>query len=46
MSSQEALWLFEDLLRPAPKMVDMDLAHRREVADLAEAVTIDPPGMT
>jgi hypothetical protein len=45
MVSREALKLNE-ILRKAPKAVDMDLAHQREAGDHAEDMTSEPEGVT
>jgi hypothetical protein len=44
MVSREALKLNE-ILRKAPKAVDMDLAHQREAGDHAEDMTSEPEGV-
>jgi epsilon-lactone hydrolase len=45
MVSPEALKLNE-ILRNAPKAVDMDLAHQREAGEHAEDMTSEPEGVT
>ena len=45
MVSQEALKLNE-ILRNAPKAVDMDLPHQREAGEHAEDMTSEPKGVT
>ena len=45
MVSPEALKLNE-ILRDAPKAVDMDLAHQREAGEHAEDMTSEPKGVT
>jgi len=45
MVSPEALKLNE-ILRNAPKAVDMDLAHQREAGEHAEDMTSEPGGVT
>ena len=45
MVSPEALKLNE-ILRNAPKAVDMDLAHQREAGEHAEDMTSEPKGVT
>src|SRR3712207_586934 len=45
MISPEALKLNE-ILRNAPKAVDMDLAHQREAGEHAEDMTSEPEGVT
>ncbi len=45
MVSQEALKLHE-ILRNAPKAVDMDLPHQREAGEHAEDMTSEPEGVT
>jgi epsilon-lactone hydrolase len=45
MVSKEALKLHE-ILRNAPKAVDMDLAHQREAGEHAEEMTSEPEGVT
>jgi hypothetical protein len=44
MVSPEALKLNE-ILRNAPKAVDMDLAHQREAGEHAEDMTSEPEGV-
>jgi len=44
MVSSEALKLNE-LLRNAPKAVDMDLTHQREAGEHAEDMTSEPEGV-
>ena len=45
MVSPEALKLNE-ILRNAPKAVDMDLTHQREAGEHAEDMTSEPEGVT
>jgi hypothetical protein len=45
MVSPEALRLNE-ILRNAPKAVDMDLTHQREAGEHAEDMTSEPEGVT
>jgi monoterpene epsilon-lactone hydrolase len=45
MASPEALKLNE-ILRNAPKAVDMDLSHQREAGEHAEDMTSEPEGVT
>jgi epsilon-lactone hydrolase len=45
MVSREALKLNE-ILRNAPKAVDMDLPHQREAGEHAEDMTSEPEGVT
>jgi hypothetical protein len=45
MVSPEALKLNE-ILRNAPKAVDMDLPHQREAGEHAEDMTSEPVGVT
>src|SRR3712207_4045606 len=45
MVSQEALKLHE-ILRNAPKAVDMDLPHQRAAGEHAEDMTSEPQGVT
>lgn len=44
MVSREALEL-DELLRKAPKAVDMDLQHQREAGEHAEDMTSEPEGV-
>ena len=45
MVNPEALKLNE-ILRNAPKVVDMDLPHQREAGEHAEGMTSEPKGVT
>ncbi len=45
MVSREALNKLREILRNAPRAVDMDLAHQREAGEHAQDMTSEPQGV-